>query len=178
MPVVDLESPDAGSAVDDGVLIAFDWLFVFSWEDQELDVNLDLVTWNLLLVAGGVGLTEPCYPREPVLAIALEDTGYAGSGDLDVAVARQVPNDTHGSQMVGLAQAKNLLKDLRWCSVLWVLWDRILADQGSLTMLLERRLPAVETGSACAEVPAGPTDMPRFLGMLENLQFALNIAIF
>jgi hypothetical protein len=47
-----------------------------------------------------------------------------------------------------------------------------------LTMLLKCRLPAVETDSACAEVPASPTDMPRFLSMLETLQLALNIAIF
>jgi len=26
--------------------------------------------------------------------------------------------------------------------------------------------PVVETGSTCAEVPAGPTDIPRLLGML------------
>lgn len=60
VPAVDLKGPDAGGVIDGGVLIAFDRLSVFSPEDQELDVNLDLVTRNLLLVASGVDLTEPC----------------------------------------------------------------------------------------------------------------------
>jgi hypothetical protein len=73
---------------------------------------------------------------------------------------------------------KNLLDDLRRCSVLGVFGDRLLPNQGSLTMLLERRLPAVEAGATDAEVPAGSTNMPRLLGMLQYLQFALNLAIF
>lgn len=91
--------------------------------------------------------------------------------------ARQIPNDARWPQMVGLRQVKYLLDDLWRRSVLGVLRDRLLANQGSLTMLLERRLPAVETGSAYVEVPAGPTDMPRFLGKLQDRKFALNLAI-
>ena len=144
-------------------------LSVFSPKNQKFDIDLDLVARHLLLVTGGVDLAEPCSPWEPAQAIALEDTGYVGSGDLGVVVARQVPDDTHGSQVVGLAQVMNLLDDLRRRSVPGVLWDRLLPNQGSLTMLLERRLPAVEAGSAYAEVPAGPTDMPRLLGMLQDL---------
>ena len=37
------------------------------------------MTWNLLLVAGGVDLTEPCSSWEPVQAIALENTVYVMS---------------------------------------------------------------------------------------------------
>jgi hypothetical protein len=70
VPAVDLQRPDAGGVVDGGVLIAFDRLPVFTPEDQELDVNLNLVTRNLLLVAGGVDLAEPCSSPEPVQAIA------------------------------------------------------------------------------------------------------------
>jgi hypothetical protein len=80
--------------------------------------------------------------------------------------------------VVGLAQVKNFLDDLRRRSVLGFLRDRLLANQGSLARLLERRPPAVETGSAYAEVPAGPTDMASLLGMLQDLQFAQDIAIF
>ena len=58
VPAVDLESPYARGVVDSGILIAFDRLRVFSWKDQELDVNLDLVTRHLLLVAGGVDLAQ------------------------------------------------------------------------------------------------------------------------
>ena len=47
LPVVDFEGPDAGGVIDSGILIAFDRLAVFSTEDQELDVDLDLVARNL-----------------------------------------------------------------------------------------------------------------------------------
>jgi hypothetical protein len=88
MPAVDLKGPDAGGVVDGGVLTASDRLSICSPEDQGLDVKLDLVPRNLLLVAGGVDLAEHCSAWEPVQAIALEDAGYASSGDLDVVVAR------------------------------------------------------------------------------------------
>jgi hypothetical protein len=81
VPAVDLEGPDARSIVDGGVLIALDWLSVFFPENQELDVSLDLVTRHLLLVTGRVELAEPRTPRQPVQAIALEDTEYARFGD-------------------------------------------------------------------------------------------------
>ena len=45
--VVDFKRPDAGGIVDGGVLAAFDRLAVFSSEDQELDVDLDLVARSL-----------------------------------------------------------------------------------------------------------------------------------
>ena len=73
---------------------------------------------------------------------------------------------------------KHLLGDLRRRSVLGGLRDRLLPTEGSLTMLLKGGLPAVETGPADAEVPAGSADMPSLLGMLEDPQPALNLAIF
>ncbi|MCX7350908.1 MAG: hypothetical protein NTZ54_15800 [Alphaproteobacteria bacterium] len=45
-------------------------------------------------------------------------------------------------------------------------------------MLLKRRLPAVEAGSTYVEVPAGPADKPRLLDKLQDLQVALNVALF
>ncbi len=124
MPAVDLEGLDGRSFVDGGILVTLDRLSVFFPEDQELDVNLDLMARHLLLVAGGMDLAEPRTSWEPVQAIALEDAGYAGSGDLDVVVARQIPNDAHWPQMVGLPQVKYLLDDLWRCAVPGVLRDR------------------------------------------------------
>ena len=73
-------------------------------------------------------LAQPCISWEPAQAIAREDTGYAGSGDLDVVVARQVPNDAHGSQVEVLAPVKNPLDDHRQCLVRGVLRDRLFAN--------------------------------------------------
>ena len=53
VPVVDLERPDAGRIINRGVLVALDRLAVLSPKDQELDVNLDLMPWDLLLIALG-----------------------------------------------------------------------------------------------------------------------------
>ena len=53
--------------------------------------------------AGGVNLAEPCSAWKPVQAIAFENAGYAGSGDLDVMVTGEVTDDAHGTQVVGLA---------------------------------------------------------------------------
>ena len=100
---------------------------------------------NLLLITGGVDFTKPRSSWKLVQAIALEDTGYASSRDLDVMVTRQVPDDAHWPQVVGLAEVKHLLDDLRRRSVLRVLRDRLLPNEGSLTMLLERRLPTIVT---------------------------------
>lgn len=177
VPVVDLEGPDAGGIVNGSVLVTFDRLPVFSLKDQELDVNLDLVAGNLSLVASGVDLAEPCPPRESVQAIPLENARDASSGDLDVVVACQIPDDAHGPQVVGLAQVKNLLDDLRRRSVPGVLRDRLLPNLSSLTMPLERGLPAVEAGSADAEVAAGPGDVSSLLSVLQDPKFALNITV-
>lgn len=83
---------------------------------------------NLLLVAGGVDLAKPRSTRQPAQAIALEDTGYAGSGDLDGMVGGQIPDDAHRPQTVGLPQVKYLLDDLWRCAVLWAFGNRLPAD--------------------------------------------------
>ena len=80
-------------------------------------------------------LAQPCISWEPAQAIAREDTGYAGSGDLDVVVARQVPNDAHGSQVEVLAPVKNLLDDFQQCLVPGGLGDWLPANQGGFRIL-------------------------------------------
>ncbi|MBM3520707.1 MAG: TlyA family RNA methyltransferase, partial [Alphaproteobacteria bacterium] len=50
-----------------------------------------------------VALIKPQFEVGPE-AVALEDAGDAGSGDPDVMVAGQVPDDAHGAQVVGLAK--------------------------------------------------------------------------
>lgn len=71
---VDLESTDTGGIIDSGILAAFDCFAIFTSEDQELDVDLNLVAGSLLLVAGSVNLAKPRPSRESVQAIALQDT--------------------------------------------------------------------------------------------------------
>ena len=132
---------------------------------------------NLLLVTGGVA---PC----EALFLAAAGSGHCALGyeklrlgGLDVMVARQVPDDAHGALVVGLPKVKHLLDDLGRCSAPGILRDRLLPNEPRLAILLKRRLPAVEAGSAYAEALAGPTHMSRLLGMLQYPQPALNLAI-
>ena len=104
VPVVDLERPDAGRIINGGILIAFDRFAVLSLKDQELDVDLDLVPGDLLLIALGMDLTNPRAARKPVQAIAPENAIDAGIRDLDVVIARQIPDDPNGSQVVSPPQ--------------------------------------------------------------------------
>ena len=117
VPALDFQRPDAGGVVYGGVLMACDQPSIFPSTDQVLDVNLDLVTRNLFLVAGGLDLAEPCSSSEPIQDTAIEDRGYAGSGDLDVMVAGQLPSNSYWPQVVGLAEVNQLLDDLGRCSV-------------------------------------------------------------
>ena len=116
--------------------------------------------------------------RQAVQAIALEDAGYACGRSLDVMVAGQVPNDAHRTQVVGLAEVEYLLDDPGRGPVLGVLRVRLPPNEAILTMLLKGSLPAVETGPPDAEVSAGSADMPGLLGMLQDPQPALDLAIF
>ena len=104
--------------------MAFDWLAIFCPEYPELDVDLNLA-------ARSMDFAEPCSPPHAVQSIALEDTGYTGSRDLDVVIARQVPNDVDGSQVLDLAQVKNLLDDLRQCSVVGFIRDWFLRTRAA-----------------------------------------------
>ena len=78
--IVDFECSDARGIIDSRVLIAFDGLVVFARESQELNINLDLMTRHLFLVALGVNFAQPRAAREPADAIALEDAINACTG--------------------------------------------------------------------------------------------------
>ena len=85
---IDLERPNAGGIIDGGVLVALGRLAVFSGECQELDVELDLVAGDLLLIALGVYLPNPCAPGEPVQAVVSVRSCKSGVGaEREVVIA-------------------------------------------------------------------------------------------
>ena len=59
---------------------------------------------DLLLIALGMDLTNPRAARKPVQAIAPENAIDAGIRDLDGVIARQIPDDPNGSQVVSPPQ--------------------------------------------------------------------------
>lgn len=61
---VDLQRPDARSVVDGRVLETAHFLALFADESQKLNIHLDVMTWNLLLIALGVDLAHACAARK------------------------------------------------------------------------------------------------------------------
>ncbi len=78
MLLVDLEGANSGCIVDCRVLEATDLFAAFPYERQEFDVYLNMMTRHLLLIAFNVQLAHSSASRQPVKAVALEDTVYAG----------------------------------------------------------------------------------------------------
>ena len=110
--VVDLKCPDTCRIVDCGVLEPAHLLAAFPLKGQELDVYLDVVTWNLLLISLGVKLSHACAPGQSIEAVAPENAVNPSIRDLDVVIARQVPDDPDRPQVILAAQIQNLLDDL------------------------------------------------------------------
>ena len=67
---VDLQSPNAGCVIDRGVLVALDHAATFSLEDEELDVDLDMMTRDLFLVTLGVNGPRSGFARKTAQAVA------------------------------------------------------------------------------------------------------------
>lgn len=63
MAIVDLERSHTRRIVDGGVLISLDLLARFASEYQELNIHLDVVAWNLLVVAFRMHLLTPHLAR-------------------------------------------------------------------------------------------------------------------
>jgi hypothetical protein len=91
--VVDLERPDPGCIVDGGILEPADFLPALAGEGEELDVHLDVMTWNLLVVALGMDFAHPRSVWQSADAVAPEDACHTCVGDFDAVIARQVPDD-------------------------------------------------------------------------------------
>lgn len=70
------------------------------------------MTWNLLLISLGVKLSHACASGQSVEAVAPENAVDPSIRDLDVVIARQVPNDPNGPQVILAAQIQNLSDDL------------------------------------------------------------------
>ena len=98
--VVDLKCPDTGRIIDCGVLEAAHLLAAFPFKGQELDVYLDVVSWNLLLIALGVQFPHARASGQSIEAVASENAIYASIGNFDPMIARQIPNDPDGPQVI------------------------------------------------------------------------------
>ena len=61
---------------------------------------MDVVIWNLLLISFGVKLSHACASGQSLEAIAPENAVNPGIRDLDVVIARQVPDDPDRPEVI------------------------------------------------------------------------------
>ena len=98
--VVDLERTHARCIVGGGILEAPDLFAMLSSAGKELDIHLDVMAGDLLAVALGMDFSHARSARQPTDAVAPEDVGHASIGELDTVIARQVPDDPDGPEVI------------------------------------------------------------------------------
>ncbi len=117
---IDLERPNAGRVINGRILEATCLLALLSNKSQELDIHLDMVTRNLLVVAFGVNLTRVRSARQPPHAVALKYSIYGCIGQFDAVIARKVPHNPFGSEVVFAPEMKHLIHHFRQCLVMGI----------------------------------------------------------
>ena len=110
--LVNLERPDSRCIINCCVLETTDFFAIFSFEGQELYVDLYMVSWNLFLIALGVQFPHSRASGQTVEAVALEDAVDPSVRDFDIVVARQIPDDPDWPQVILATQIQHFLDDL------------------------------------------------------------------
>ena len=73
------------------------------------------------------------------------------------------------AEVVGAAQAQDLLLDVRWGAALRILWAGLAIDQRRLAVLGIGPLPTVENLSEDTKVAASLWDIATLCGVVQNL---------
>ena len=177
MLLVDLERPHSRYVINGCELEAPDLLAVIAPKRQELDVHLDVVARNLFVVAFGVDLPHSGAARQPVDAIALEHPGDCCIRYLDVVIARQIPDDPYGAEVILAPEMENLLLDFDRRPIGMPLRDRRAVHQARFTVLSIGLAPAVETASANAEISTRLRDVTGHFGMMQNTKLTRDLTL-
>ena len=91
---------------------------------------------------------------------------------------RQVPDDPDWPQMIFAPQIQNLVHDLRWRLIGWVLRNRFGVLQTSFAMLLIRFPPSLKAGSPNPKIPTRFARIADLLGILTHSPFTLDVSFF
>jgi hypothetical protein len=100
--------------------------------------------------------------RQPVEAIALEDTGDRCAGDFDPSVSRQIPDDPDRAEVVLAAKMKDLLLNLDRYSIGMPLWNFWPVHESGITVLPMGLTSTVEAAASDANISTGLGDMTGF----------------
>ena len=80
-----------------------------------------MIARNLFLIAFGVQFTHPRTSGQAVETIAFEDAIDTSIRNSDAVTTRQVPDNPNWSKVILVQQIQNLLDDLRWRLIGWIL---------------------------------------------------------
>jgi len=112
---VDLQRPNPGRIVDDGIRVALNLLASGILESQEFHVELDVMARDPFVLSLGVDLASADVAWQALHSIADQRSIDAGSRDTDTVIALQIPLDPLRSEVVLAPQMEDLLDDLiRW----------------------------------------------------------------
>ena len=92
-------------------------------------------------------------------------------------IARQIPDDPHGAEMVLAAKMEHLLFDLDRRLIGVPLRDRGAVHQAGLSVLPISCTPPVETAATHPKIPASFGHLPGRLSMLRNTKLPYDIAL-
>ena len=177
-PWIDAQDPQPGAVVDGRELVVLLRLRPLD-RCHELDVDLNLVTRELLLVAlpTFVETLVALRCREPAQVEALEDSPHPRLGNRDVVIALEVHGDLARPEVVVLAQIEDLADHLGLGGVRAHLGPFRTRPETFFAELLVALLPVVEGLAGNPVIPAGHRDVPgHFLGMVEDRQAPFHLA--
>jgi hypothetical protein len=159
------------------VLLPLDLLPLFSLEDQELDVQLDMMARHLLAVSLRVHLSQSRPARQAVQSMALEGAIGTCIGDFDGRIALQLPDNPDRSEMILAPEVKDLLFDFSGHFIWMIMWHKTGDEQASLTLVCLGLAPSIKARSPNPDIATCLAHVTDRIGMLQNPKFTVNLSL-
>jgi hypothetical protein len=177
MPGIDLEGSDTGRIIHGGILKTANFLPISPHEIEKFHISLDLMTWNLFLVA--LGQYGPCFgiPRETIHPIPFENLINPSRGYLDPVVALQKPGNSQLSQMICLSKIENLFFDFWWDTQGRIFRTRLTIDQSFFSIGSTSFSPLMKSLPGYSEVTASLRDITNPLSISEDTELSSNLTL-
>lgn len=177
MTLVDLQSSNPRRIIDSRVLEPMNLLTLWLLERQELNINLDMTSRYLLLVALSLNRATLGIAGKPVQALVTQDTvGRAFRNFQLRMIALNLQANALWSQVVSCSQMNDFLLNLRSYPDSRVLRTGLVIDQPLLPELLIQLLQGVERLPSYSEMVASPRNVSRLLVVFESPELSLDIS--
>ena len=121
--LVDFKCSDPCRVINGCVLETPHLFAAFSFEGQELNVNLDLMAGHLFVVSFGVQLAHSCASWKPIETIAPQNSINSRIGDFGAVIAGQVPHDPDRTEVILTAKIEYFIDDLGRRLIGRILWN-------------------------------------------------------